>query len=79
MALLAIANLRGLREAGTIFAVPTYAFVVMMYVLIGYGLFRIFFGGGVEYTAPPSALAAGRGVDRHLPVVVAPLLRAARR
>ena len=35
VALLAIANLRGLREAGTIFAVPTYAFVVMMYVLIG--------------------------------------------
>jgi len=59
VALLAIANLRGLREAGTIFAVPTYAFVVMMYVLIGYGLFRIFFGGGVEYIAPPSALPPG--------------------
>ena len=50
--LITLANLRGLRESGTIFAVPTYVFVVMMYVLIGYGLFRIVFGGGVEYIAP---------------------------
>ncbi|MBV9328724.1 MAG: APC family permease [Chloroflexi bacterium] len=59
VAILAIANLRGLREAGTIFAVPTYSFVVMMYVLIAFGLFRLFFGGGVQYSAPPSALPQG--------------------
>jgi amino acid transporter len=59
VALLAIANLRGLREAGTIFAAPTYAFVLMMYALIGYGLYRIFFGGGVDYTVPASALPQG--------------------
>jgi amino acid transporter len=48
VALLAVGNLRGLREAGTIFAVPTYAFVVVMYALIGFGLYRIFLGGGSE-------------------------------
>src|SRR5579864_1658292 len=59
VALLALANLRGLREAGTIFAVPTYSFVLMMYVLIAVGLFRIFVGGGVNYEPPPSALQPG--------------------
>jgi amino acid transporter len=59
VALLAIANLRGLREAGTIFAAPTYAFVLIMYLLIAVGLYRLFFGGGVEYTAPASALPQG--------------------
>ena len=37
--LLLIANLRGLKESGTIFAVPAYIFVVMCYVMIGLGLF----------------------------------------
>jgi amino acid transporter len=59
VALLAIANLRGLREAGTIFAVPTYAFVCIMYVLILYGLYRIFLGGGVTYVPAPSSLQPG--------------------
>jgi amino acid transporter len=59
VALLAVGNLRGLREAGTIFAVPTYAFVVVMYALIGFGLYRIFLGGGLVYEPPPSALRPG--------------------
>jgi amino acid transporter len=56
VALLTLGNLRGIREAGSIFAVPTYAFVAMMYALIGYGLYRIFLGGGVTYVPPPSAV-----------------------
>jgi len=40
VALVAIANLRGVREAGSLFALPTYAFVVTMFVLIVTGLFR---------------------------------------
>jgi len=59
VALLAMANLRGLREAGTIFAVPTYAFVVMMYLLIGYGLYQIAFGNGLVYIPPASAIQPG--------------------
>jgi amino acid transporter len=35
-------NLRGVRESGTIFAIPTYAFVVGVLVVIGIGLTRYF-------------------------------------
>src|SRR3954471_20833899 len=38
---LASANLRGLRESGTAFAIPTYAFMIGMYVMLGWGLFQI--------------------------------------
>ncbi|MBA8825697.1 amino acid transporter [Saccharopolyspora lacisalsi] len=35
-------NLRGIRESGTLFAIPTYAFVVGVLGLIAVGLFRAF-------------------------------------
>lgn len=35
-----LANLRGIKESGTLFAVPTYAFVIMASMLIIWGLFR---------------------------------------
>src|SRR5919106_906251 len=37
---IALANLRGVRESGTLFAVPTYGFVVLVYVTIASGLVR---------------------------------------
>ncbi len=40
--ILASLNLRGIRESGTAFAVPTYAFMIGMYAMIGWGLFQIF-------------------------------------
>ncbi len=40
---LASMNLRGVRESGTAFAIPTYAFMVGMYVMLGWGLFQIYF------------------------------------
>ena len=36
--LLTLANLRGVRESGLLFAFPTYAFVAMMYVLVVVGV-----------------------------------------
>ena len=36
--LIAIANLRGVRESGALFAGPTYAFLVCFLLMIGYGL-----------------------------------------
>ncbi len=53
--LIVLGNLRGVRESGSIFAIPTYVFVGLMYVLIGYGLYRLFLGGGMTYEPPPSA------------------------
>ncbi|GAA3611747.1 APC family permease [Microlunatus ginsengisoli] len=35
-------NLRGVRESGTLFAVPTYCFMVGILAMVAYGLFRIF-------------------------------------
>ena len=37
-------NLRGVKESGMAFAVPTYFFVVMMFITVGIGLFRYFTG-----------------------------------
>jgi amino acid transporter len=53
--LIVLGNLRGIRESGSIFAVPTYVFVGLMYLLIGYGLYRLFLGDGMIYEPPPSA------------------------
>jgi amino acid transporter len=33
-------NLRGVRESGTMFAIPTYFFLVMMFLTVGVGFFR---------------------------------------
>lgn len=44
VALVTIANLRGVRESGSIFAIPTYLFVVSAYVMIFVGLGRAVFG-----------------------------------
>jgi amino acid transporter len=46
--LLTLANLRGVKEAGSVFAVPTYAFVASVFVMIVVGLVRC--AGG----CPPS-------------------------
>jgi amino acid transporter len=53
-----VANLRGIRESGSIFAVPTYAFVVTMLGLIGYGLYRLAVGD-LTYEPPESAIEPG--------------------
>ena len=44
VALVALANLRGLRESGPLFAIPTYGFVLAMFVLLGAGLFQCYSG-----------------------------------
>jgi amino acid transporter len=38
IALVALANLRGVREAGILFAIPTYGFVLSVYITLGAGL-----------------------------------------
>ena len=39
--LITLANLRGIRESGNIFAIPTYVFLLAMYALIGAGLYLL--------------------------------------
>src|SRR6185295_7306101 len=50
--LLMIGNLRGIRESGNIFAVPTYFFIVTMLALIGVGTWH-----AVTGTVQPVAVA----------------------
>ena len=45
--LMTIINLRGVKESGTVFAVPTYFFVGMMVLMIGVGLYRSFIAGNL--------------------------------
>jgi len=44
VALLAAVNLRGIKEAGTTFAAPTYLFMTGVFLMIGTGLVRLIFG-----------------------------------
>ena len=46
-------NLRGVKESGITFAIPTYFFVVMMYVTIGVGLIRLISGTLGVVSLPP--------------------------
>jgi amino acid transporter len=61
--LLAWGNLRGLREAGRIFAVPTYVYVVSVAAMILIGLWRLLTGGiePVRYTPEQAARLHGEG------------------
>jgi len=44
--LITILNLRGVREAGTAFALPTYLFVGTLLITIAAGILRVLFSGG---------------------------------
>jgi amino acid transporter len=70
VALIAFANLRGVREAGLLFALPTYLFLVSMFILVGTGFVKCATGGCPQAVAP-NPLPAGVGA-----VTVFLLLRA---
>lgn len=56
-------NLRGVKESGVAFSIPTYFFILMMFVTVGFGLMRLFSGSlGMVIDPPhlevPEAVAA---------------------
>jgi amino acid transporter len=61
VALLAAANLRGLRESGKTFAVPTYLFATGIMVMIGTGLIRQFFGTPIVAESAPYDIVPDSG------------------
>ena len=77
--LLAFGNLRGIREAGQVFAIPTYFFIANMAVLIVVGLVRAVTGslGHVPRAAGTAAARPRRrrSAARHLGLLHAPGLR----
>jgi amino acid transporter len=44
IAVVAVMNLRGVKESGRAFAIPTYGFVVSVFLMVVVGLIRTFFG-----------------------------------
>src|SRR5439155_18620545 len=52
LTLLMLGNLRGIRESGRIFAVPTYFFVVSIFALIAAGAYRYLTGTLVPLNLP---------------------------
>jgi amino acid transporter len=69
VALIALANLRGVREAGTLFAIPTYGFVLSVFVTLAAGLVRC--AGGC-----PAAPSAGAELPVESALTLFILLRA---
>ncbi|HET7870080.1 MAG TPA: APC family permease [Actinomycetota bacterium] len=60
--LITLANLRGVRESGTLFAFPTYAFIASIVAMIGVGLVRCLGGcPSAEPIAPAADLARVAG------------------
>jgi len=71
---LAVANLRGVRESGRVFAPPTYGYIVTMVVFIGYGLLRTTFGDLGPLPVDRAELGAATDQGAALGVVSAFLL-----
>src|SRR6185503_15271078 len=53
---IALANLRGVRESGALFAAPTYAFLISFLFMIGYGLFSYYLYGGAAPIPGPDEI-----------------------
>lgn len=55
VAFITLVNLRGVRESGAAFAMPSYFFILMMVIMIGTGLIRLVAGTLGDVPNPPDA------------------------
>lgn len=62
--LIMIANLRGLKESGTIFAIPTYLFIISFLGMIFYGVFKVLTG---DFTPYPNDLSLLKPATTEIP------------
>ncbi|MDQ6616386.1 MAG: amino acid permease [Actinomycetota bacterium] len=62
IALIAFGNLRGVKESGKVFAVPTYFFLLNMLILLGWGMVQLLRGG-----LPTQNLHRPGLIDMHAP------------
>lgn len=53
VAVLALANLRGMKESGTLFAGPTFAFIGVLAMLVVVGLLKYLTGGSIDVPHAP--------------------------
>ena len=61
IAFIALANLRGVRESGALFATPTYAFVISFLFMVGFGFFHYFIYGGAAPIPAAEELKTAEG------------------
>ncbi|MBN1370582.1 MAG: APC family permease [Anaerolineaceae bacterium] len=62
VAFVMLINLRGVKESGAAFAIPTYFFVVAMFITVGVGLFRLANGSLGIVANPPEMMIEQLGV-----------------
>jgi len=67
--ILTLANLRGLKESGTVFMLPTYGFLVCIYTLMAVGFFK-YFSGGLGHASVHAEEAAAGTVAQGLTLVL---------
>lgn len=58
--LVVIVNLRGVRESGRIFAIPTYIFIGSILMMLGAGLLQFLFGHPTSEAVTPSAVSSSQ-------------------
>ena len=68
LVVLTVVNLRGVQETGAVFMVPTYMFLVCMFIAIGIGIFKVIVSGGHPHAVlrPPVSPAAMQAVSAWL-------------
>jgi amino acid transporter len=66
---LAAMNLRGIRESGTAFAIPTYAFMIAILGMCGFGLFRLIAGNLPDVESAKLELHPAPGYEGQLTTV----------
>ncbi|MFT4289440.1 APC family permease [Nocardioides sp.] len=69
VALLTALNLRGIREAGKAFAVPTYAFMVAIIGMCGYGFARLLAGDLPEAESASLDITPDQGMEHPLTTI----------
>jgi len=62
-------NLRGVKESGTAFAIPTYFFIVLMFIAVATGFFRLLVTGSLGMVIDPPELLA-HGVSAITPFLI---------
>lgn len=65
-----LVNLRGVKESGSAFAIPTYFFIVMMFLTVGIGIFRYFLGTLGIVADPPTIEAFGESIGAVTPFLL---------
>jgi amino acid transporter len=59
VAFITLMNLRGVRESGILFAVPTYSFVAAIFIMLSAGLFQCLTGGCPQAPPPEHPVVMG--------------------